>query len=84
MSLEEFEDDLDPKTKRYILMKSIMDMGMGFIYVLAGVILLLSNKFGLHNDFIDSVWAKVFAGMILVYGSWRVYRGIKKDYIRER
>ena len=32
MSLEEFENTPDKKTKRYIMMRSITDLGMGFIY----------------------------------------------------
>jgi hypothetical protein len=36
MSLEEFEENIDPKTKRYILRKSIMDLGMGLIYIIVG------------------------------------------------
>ena len=84
MSLEEFEDNTDPKTKRYLLMKSVMDFGMGFIYIGVAFIILFSKKIGLNNDFADSTTGKVFAGLILLYGLWRFYRGIKKDYIREK
>ncbi len=31
MSLEEFEDNTDPNTKRYLLRRSVMDLGMGSI-----------------------------------------------------
>jgi len=84
MSLEEFENTPDPKTKRYILMKSIADFGMGFIYIGVGVIIFFAKEFHLHNDFTDSITAKVFAVVIVIYGLWRVYRGIKKDYFKER
>ncbi|HUS02700.1 MAG TPA: hypothetical protein VMY77_13270 [Chitinophagaceae bacterium] len=84
MSLEEFEDNTDPKTKRYILMKSIMDLGMGLIYIGVGIMILFANKIGLNNEFVESTVGKVFAGLVMLYGLWRVYRGIKKDYVRER
>ena len=84
MSLEEFEDNTDPKTKRYILMKSIMDLGMGLIYIAVGIMILFAKKIGLNNDFVESTLGKVFAGLVMLYGLWRVYRGIKKDYVRER
>ena len=47
MSLEEFENTPDPKTKRYILMRSITDFGMGFIYVAVGVIIFFAKQFNL-------------------------------------
>lgn len=86
MSLEEFEDNdhNDPKTKRYLLMKSVMDFGMGFIYIGVGLIILFAKRIGLNNDFAESTVGKIFAGLVLVYGSWRIYRGIKKDYLKER
>lgn len=80
MSLEEFENTPDSKTKRYILMKSIMDLGMGFIYLGVGVIILLAKQFHLFNNFTESIAGKIFAVLVIIYGGWRVYRGIKKDY----
>ena len=84
MSLEEFEDNTDPKTKRYILMKSIMDLGMGLIYIAVGIMILFANKIGLNNEFVESTLGRIFAGLVILYGVWRLYRGIKKDYVRER
>ena len=84
MSLEEFEDNMDPKTKRYIGMKSIMDLGMGLIYIGVGIFILFADKFHFKNEFVDSTIGKIFAGLVIFYGLWRVYRGIKKDYFRER
>lgn len=84
MSLEEFENAPDTKTKRYILMKSIMDFGMGFIYIGVGVVIFFSKEFHLYNNFTESTPAKIFAVLVIIYGAWRIYRGIKKDYFRER
>ncbi len=51
MSLEEFENTPDKKTKRYILMRSITDLGMGFIYLAVGIIILFAKQFKFQNDF---------------------------------
>lgn len=83
MSLEEFEENIDPKTKRYILRKSIMDIGMGLLYFAVAFIILFAKKLGLNNDFAESMIGKVFAALIILYGAWRIYRGIKKDYLKE-
>jgi len=83
MSLEEFENTPDKKTKRYILMRSITDFGMGFIYIGVGVIILFGKQFNFSNDFTASTPAKVFAVLVIVYGSWRLYRGFTKKYFKE-
>lgn len=84
MSPEELGENSDPQTKRYILRRSIMDIGMGVIYIGVGIVILFANKFRLYNEFAESLWGKIFAGLFILYGSWRVYRGIKKDYLKDR
>ncbi len=84
MSPEEFEDNIDPQTKRYILRRSIMDIGMGLIYISIAFVILFANKLRLYNEFAESIWGKIFAGLFILYGIWRVYRGIKKDYLKDR
>jgi hypothetical protein len=84
MSLEEFEENENPRTKRYVGMKSIMDLGMGIIYVGVGIFILFAKKFHFENEFVDSTIGKVFALLVIVYGLWRIYRGIKKNYFIEK
>ena len=84
MSLEEFENTPDPKTKRYVLMKSITDFGMGFIYIGVGILIFFAKQFHLYNNFTDSTAAKIFAVLVIIYGAWRIYRGVKKEYFKER
>lgn len=84
MSLEEFEENTDPRTKRYTGMKSIMDFGMGIIYVGVGLFILFARKFHFNSEFVESSIGKIFAGVVIFYGLWRIYRGIKKDYFTER
>lgn len=83
MSLEEFENTPDDKTKRFVLMRSITDLGMGFIYVAVGIVILFAKQFHFQNNFTIGVPAKIFAVMVIIYGGWRIYRGIKKKYLKE-
>lgn len=83
MSLEEFEQAPDSKTKRYILMRSITDFGMGFIYIGIGVLILFAKQLNFKNDFATTTMAKVFAVFAIIYGGWRVFRGYKKNYLRK-
>ncbi len=83
MSLEEFENTPDNKTKRYVMMRSITDLGMGFIYVAVGIIILFAKQFNFSTDFTASIPAKIFAVLVIIYGSWRIFRGIRKKYYKE-
>lgn len=83
MSLEEFENTPDKKTKRYILMRSITDIGMGIVYIGVGTLILFAKQFRFSSDFAMSVPAKVVSVMAIIYGVWRIYRGIQKKYYRE-
>lgn len=82
MSLEEFENTPDNKTKRYILMRTITDLGMGFIYIAVGAIIIFGKQFDFSNDFTASTPAKIFAVLVIIYGAWRLYRGFKKNYFK--
>jgi len=82
MSLEEFENTPDKKTKRYIMMRSITDLGMGLIYVAVGIVILFAKQFNFSTAF-TGVLADTFAVLVIIYGSWRIYRGIKKNYLKE-
>lgn len=83
MSLEEFENTPDNKTRRYILMRSITDFGMGFIYLAVGIIILFAKQVNFTSDFAQSVPAKIFAVLAIIYGGWRISRGFKKNYFKE-
>ncbi len=84
MALEEFEDREDPKRKRYMQTKSLMDFGMGLIYIGMGAFILFAPRFNFKNEFVDSTLGKIFAALVILYGLWRIYRGIKKDYFIEK
>ncbi len=82
MSLEEFEKTPDNKTKRYAMMRSISDYGMGILYIAIGVIILFARQFNFNNEFVMTIPAKIFAAFAILYGVWRMYRGYKKNYFK--
>lgn len=65
-------------------MRSIMDYGMGALILLVGLFFLFRSRLGdiPVNDKLgkpDSL-EKIFSGLCLLYGSWRIYRGYQKKY----
>lgn len=76
------EDNKDANAKRYVTMRSIMDYGMGFIYVAVAAFLLLSPKFGFELAFPPKPFSWIFGAICLLYGGFRIYRGFKKNYYR--
>ena len=76
-------DDLELKRRRaYSNRRSIMDIGMGFIYAAMGAFFLLSKELGVNIDFPPTPFNYIFGGLCLLYGVFRIYRGFKKNYFR--
>ncbi|MEO5647886.1 MAG: hypothetical protein ABIQ56_05955 [Chitinophagaceae bacterium] len=84
MSLEEFEENITPRQKKYVTMKSIMDYAFGVFYIGMGILFLFAEKFNLKLEVTESPIMKIFAGLMIVYGLFRIYRGYKKKYLIER
>ncbi len=86
MALEEFEkEQLNDREKGYIRMRSIMDLGMGLLWMGMGVFIILIKKFSADlAEKYDSTLFKVFGAVCIVYGLFRLYRGYKKNYLRDR
>ncbi len=86
MALEEFEKEQgSDREKGYIRMRSIMDYGMGVLWMGMGIFLLFIKKFSPDMaERFESPVMKGFAVVCLVYGLFRVYRGYKKNYLRDR
>ena len=86
MSLEEYEkEQLSAKDTGYIRMRSIMDLGMGFLWTAMGVFLVFVKYFntGLETRY-DDTTLRIFGFICFIYGIFRIYRGIKKNYLKER
>ena len=74
--LEDFQEQQRRRTGR---IRSVMDLTMGGLFILAGILLLM-NKVGNLED----LNRKALAGLFILYGIWRLYRGYKKNYFNDR
>jgi len=81
MMFEEYENK---KRKQISFMKSLLDYGMGLILFFAGLSFLFRNRFALslNERFPPNDIDTIFGVICLIYGSWRIYRGYKKNYFR--
>jgi hypothetical protein len=79
------KDQISRRDKGFILMRSIMDYGMGFLWTFMGNFLLFVKYFNasLASRFDDPVM-KWFGITCIIYGVFRIYRGYKKNYLKER
>lgn len=75
----EFEEK---KKRAYANRRSLMDLGMGIIYAFVGGFFALSGFFGINMEFPPKPFSYIFGGLCLLYGGFRIYRGLKKDYFR--
>lgn len=77
--------DYDDKLRKQVATgRSIAHYGMGIFWILLGLAFLFrkSLKLAIEKyppDYVDIVIGVLF----VVYGSWRIYRGYKKNYFRE-
>lgn len=86
MALEEFEkEEPNERDKSYLRMRSIMDYGMGVLWMAMGVFMIFIRKFNaeLAEKYDDNTF-KIFGAVCIIYGLFRIYRGYKKQYFRDR
>ncbi|HWJ29835.1 MAG TPA: hypothetical protein VNS32_25070 [Flavisolibacter sp.] len=78
--LEEYQDQ---QRKQIARMRSVMDYTMGVLLVIIGIYFLVYNKLKLNvfNRAPSSI-DYLIGGLFILYGSWRIYRGYKKNYFR--
>lgn len=79
-----FEEYEKKKRKQIIFMRSLMDYGMGILFFAVGIFFLFGDKFNikLGNSNVDPFLGKAFGVISILYGTWRIYRGYKKNYFR--
>jgi hypothetical protein len=75
------EDFEDKKQRAYINRRATMDLGMGIIYTGMGVLMVFAKKVGLDSVF-SVPFNYIFGGICLLYGGFRIYRGVRKNYYR--
>ena len=76
------DESQDGRTRGYILMRMLMDFGMGIIYIGVSIFILFARRFGFSGPVIEPPFAHILAGILIVYGVFRIYRGVKKNYFR--
>jgi len=73
------------RDKGLVLMRSIMDFGMGILWVCMGFFLTCVKYFNPSLSLrFDDPALKVFGFVCILYGTFRMYRGYKKKYWTER
>lgn len=82
MSLSEFENKPNRKQERYKQMRSVTDIAMGLIYSIVGLVIIFSEQLKIENEFFTGTPIKIFGGVAVIYGVWRIYRGVKKNYFK--
>ena len=72
----------DNRDRRYATMRSIKDYGMGILYLAVALFMFAPKIFGLGTVEVDPLFRYIFGGICIIYGSWRLYRGYRKDYFK--
>jgi len=71
----------DKQRKSYNLMRTIYNISMGLIILGIGVVMLFNDKLGLNLfESMNPIMIYAFSGLCIIYGAFRLYRGIKRDY----
>jgi len=74
-------DFRERRQKSYTRMRMVYDFAMAALILAMGVVLFWGDRFGI--ELISSIDTNVrypFGGLCLLYGCFRIYRGIKHDY----
>jgi hypothetical protein len=71
--------------KNYSLMRAVRDFTMAVLYLAVALVLFFGEKWKIDQIIsLNETWGKgfcyFFGGICLLYGVFRLYRGIKKDY----
>ncbi len=75
---EEFQDQ---EERRYARMRSVNDYTRGAIFILFGLFFLFFKQ--LHVQGLQyQDWYVYLGALFVVYGTWRIYRGYKKNYFK--
>lgn len=85
MALEEFDkDNLSNTDRGYSRMRSIMDIGMGLLWTAMGVFMFFNKYFETRIKVnFDEDTMKILGAVFILYGLFRIYRGIKQNYYRK-
>lgn len=73
-------DFRERQRKNYDTMRSVYNVTIGIVITGIGIMMFLNEKIGLNllQQF-DPLMIYAFGGLCLLYGIFRLYRGIKKE-----
>ena len=78
------EDFQERQRQQGARMRSVMDYVMGTVFCLIGLYFMFYQTLGikmiLNRE--PSNMDYIIGGLFILYGSWRIYRGYKKNYYR--
>lgn len=74
------QDQQEKRRKLNDQVHALRDFTMGVLYVAAGLFLFLYRRWGIQFDLIARPIEIGLGVIILVYGGWRILRGIQKNY----
>ena len=67
--------------KIYRIFRSIYDFSMAALILGSGILMLFAKYFKLDQILnVDAEFRAIFGTLCMVYGTFRLYRGFKKDY----
>jgi len=72
----------DKKMKQYASRRAILDLGVGILWTALGIFFIFSENLNLHFDLLASPYNYFFGGLWILYGGFRIYRGIKQNYFK--
>jgi uncharacterized membrane protein len=73
------EDRTYNREKSYRIMRTIYDVAMGALMIGVAVVVLMAEKWNIEQLVGWESWMRYFfGGVLLLYGSFRIYRGIKQ------
>jgi hypothetical protein len=71
----------DRSRKSYTNFRKVYDITMAILVIGVGVLMLFIDKLGLNLVFTaEPIYKYGFACICLLYGGFRLYRGLKQDY----
>lgn len=69
------------KQRGYAIMRMTYDLVMALLLLGMAAVMLFAEKLHIEQLIsIDPVFRYLFGGICLLYGGFRLYRGIKRDY----
>jgi uncharacterized membrane protein len=76
------ENDFEvKKRKSYTVMRMTYDLTMALLLLGMAAVMLLAEKLNIEQlAGVDPLFRYLFGGICLLYGGFRLYRGIKREY----